>query len=352
MISTKKTAFTLALTLLSCQFLPALAKQEDEYKAGVALYTSKDYAKAADKFWNSITQGNNDAIAYLYMAHSYAGAQNIYESLSAYHSVVDLYKGTPEATLAAACIKRMDPQNVWRRGQPLPASLAPAKPAVVTASKSSPNIITTAAPGSASGGMLARLTVLAPSQTGHDAVSASTIKTVKAAVQLLPANFAKMLVEGGANIIIAPNSSDKWPESINQVKSGETTYAQEVGHCYGRDMYIYERPIVEKGVFKLGEARKSDEIRWVTVNQLFHALDNCGQYTKDPNMVIAYNQDLEIISDEKKGSLGDYLAEGSGIGETFAEIGVALLGVQGQNTNEVANSFIRTKAYMRKKLRI
>jgi hypothetical protein len=323
------------------------AADEEEYKAGIALYTKKDYAAAAAKFWKSITAGNSSAGAYLYMAHAYYGAQNIYEALNTYHSILDLFKGSKEAEVASQCIKRIDPQNLWRRDQPLPAALVPKTPPVTATTSSTTTTIT---PRAAS--MLDRITVVPP-RKGHPAVSGEMIRMVKSAIQAMPPHLNKICLDGNVNINILTNASDKWPESIDQIKFEDSVYAQEEGHTYGRDIYLYERPVVEKGSFALAAPFKPDVVRWATLFQLFHGVDAClGPYSKDPALDEAYKNDLERVLDDKKGVLAEYINGDHGPADTFAELGVGLIGGRGPLTAEVDRHFPLTKALVKKKLRI
>lgn len=343
-------------TLCTLTVTPAARAAEDaDYKAAVELYGKRDYAAAADKFWKAITAGNSSATTYLYMAHAYYGAQNIYEALNTYHSIVDLFKGSPEATQAATCIKRIDPANLWRRDQPLPKSLEPKTPPAV-AKKS--NVVSTASStgGGASAAsnagapnMLNRITVLPP-RKGHPPVSGETLRIVKQAIQSMPASLNKICADGNVNIFLLTNSSDKWPESIDQVKADETVYAQEEGHTYGRDVYIYERPVVEAGSFTLGPAFKPETIRWSTLYQLFHGVDACMNYSKDPALDEAYKQDMTRVLDDKKKILADNINAEHGAADTFADLAVALLGVRGPATLEVERHFPLTKIIVKKKL--
>lgn len=341
----KQIARLLLILLLSAS--PALcdepAKPEGQdqvlYKEGVEAYQKKDYSAAADKFWASINAGNSSAIPWLYMGHARMGMKDWIEADKAYRMVVKLFPNSPEAQLATQCVKNL---VVQLKNMPPAAKTPPVAPPPAAS-----------APKAATGNlMLQKINIIAP-KGNHPAVSQLMIRSVQLAVQRLPARFDRLIADGGARIFIAPNILDKWPEAVNDVKNGtDIPLSQEIARCYGRDMYIYERPATEKGGTALGAARSSDTIQWVTLNQLCHAIDDCsGTYSKDPKVVAIYTEEKEGVFDDMKGELAEYIGEG-GCSETCAELLTGMFGGQGEHTTKVFAHFPRTRDWLKAKLKL
>ena len=114
------TSISIVLILLSVQ-APGLAESSSGisyYQAGLGAYKAGKYKTAAAYFWQSITAGNATPHAWLYMAHSYAGAGNKYKAIESYRKVASIFKGTPAERMALTAIKRLDPHNTWKAKKP------------------------------------------------------------------------------------------------------------------------------------------------------------------------------------------------------------------------------------------
>ncbi|MBP6747916.1 matrixin family metalloprotease [bacterium] len=92
-------------------FSPCIASAETDYQYGLAAYKNRDYKTAAQYLKRSTTEGNNSAIALLYLGHSYSGSSDKVRAIEAYRKLADNYQNTPEAKLAIECVQRLDPRQ-------------------------------------------------------------------------------------------------------------------------------------------------------------------------------------------------------------------------------------------------
>ena len=328
----------LGLVLVAQPLGMAKTKGEDEFTDGVNFYTKHDYATATDLFWHSIQDGNGTASTWLYMAHSKAGQGKLVEARADYESVIKLFKDSEQAKVAAAWIKALDAKT-WRPAhEQLPT--APEKPGA----KATPP----------AEGFRTRLDVLPAS--GHPKVSARMIATIKQTIEGLPKSVYKTLDEGGAKIFLAANVIDKWPDCINMPRPGspDQSIADEPGRTYGRDIYVYERPLFSKATKELGDARDQQEIKASFLRQVGRVLDDCtGNYSRDPSLRTAYTMDVNSLDDRAKIGMEYYLLEGNdGPAEACAEAVCTLLGGRHKDSERFEKNFPRTESWVKTRLRL
>lgn len=307
----------------------AWAAQEDDYADGLVAYQKRDYKLAGEKFWASITGGNNSAGTWLYLAHSYAGQSNRDLAIKTYRTVRDVYKGSPEAGAAIQALKTLDPHNSWK---PADAPVE-AKPGQKLTLKE-------------------RITIIPP-RSGHQAVNVTTISAVRTTLAGLPTYVYKVLNDNNATTFVGPNIIDKWPDAIDtSMKGASWTLAEEDSHVYGRDMYIWERSVVHHT--ELSPPRNSAEISRSVLIAVGHALNDClGVYSNDPALQALYRQDVDDLSKESSQRFVFYLSQGNNSAATVcAHMTAVLLGNRDADLQGLITYFPRTAKYVRAKLRL
>lgn len=111
-LSIKVANFVLAI---SCAIHPiASAATDQEYQTGLRDYQQKRYKSAEQHFWKSITDGNNSAHAWLYLAHSRLASGDKHNAIKTYKEIAKIFHGQPAEAHAQAAIKRLDPHNRWK----------------------------------------------------------------------------------------------------------------------------------------------------------------------------------------------------------------------------------------------
>lgn len=196
-----------------------------------------------------------------------------------------------------------------------------------------------------------RVVVVMP-RFGHPPVDASTVDMVKSEVNQLPDYVHSVLEIGGATISIAPNMTDKFPEALSGNMNKETfDLAQAGGRCYGRDVYLYERPLMENKK-ELGSLRPSGDMRNQVLHEIGHAVDDClGEYSKTQAVLNLHSLDVSDIEPNLRKRLSYFTTTGpKGSSEACAELFSGLVGATGKDTEAVMTSFPRLKLWLRKKL--
>lgn len=310
----------------------ALAAQEDDYADGLVAYKNRNYKLAGEKFWASITAGNNNAETWLYLAHSYLGQKDRDQAIKTYRIVRDVYKNSREGAMAVQILKTLDPNNTWK---PAAAAAEPAREATEKLPFKN------------------RITIIPP-KFGHQPVSANTVSTVRTTLAGLPPHIYKVLDENHAMVFVAPNIIDKWPEALNGPKKGEPglTLDREISHTYGRDIYVYERAVVHD--YELGPARSNQEIVHAVLTQIGHAFNDClGVYSNKPDLQALYKMDVSEMSDADRSDLHYFLQPGNqGPAETCAHLTAVYLGSKDGLVNKLPAAFPRTARYVKAQLRL
>jgi hypothetical protein len=307
------------LTSLGLQLQPAIAAGESEYAKAMISYKKHLYQDAATQFWDSINKGNTSAAPWLHMAESNLAAGNTNDAIKNFHSVVKIYKGTHEASVAEAQLKKLEP-NGYRA-------------------------------------LKDRVSIMAPAP-GDPAVSQASIQTIKRAIDALPTFVYNILDDAGTTVTIGPNIIDKWPDGLLTPKPGmeEIMLSQENGRVYDRDIYIYERAVTNPKVSKqLGPPYSQRVMRTNFLYLIGHALDDCmGKLSSLKSFTEEYQEDVKGIPPELRKELNYYLPkpQGAGPGEVVAEIIKIELGGEDWFHGEVPKNFPRTTAWLKAKLHL
>lgn len=198
-----------------------------------------------------------------------------------------------------------------------------------------------------------RVIVVQP-RFGHPQVDASTVEMVKEAVFRLPDYVHSVLESGGATISIAPNATDRFPELMSQKMSRDNLdQVQAGGRCYGRDVYLYERPLLE-GSTELGGKRSLGDMRNQVLHEIGHAVDDCfGSYSKTQEVLDLHSLDVSGLDPKVRIRLSYFTTPGpKGSMEACAELFSGCVGATGKDTEEVTKSFPRLKRWLQKKLEL
>lgn len=196
-----------------------------------------------------------------------------------------------------------------------------------------------------------RIVVVTP-RFGHPPVDGSTVEMVKTTLSYLPAYVHAVLEKGGATVNIAPNMTDKFPETLTGNMTSETfDLAQAGGRCYGRDVYLYERPLMENKK-ELGPLRPLGDMRNQVLHEIGHAVDDCfGEYSKTQAVLDLHSLDVSDIEPNLRKKLSYFTTIGTkGSSEACAELFSGLIGATGKDTEAVMTNFPRLKLWLRKKL--
>lgn len=199
-----------------------------------------------------------------------------------------------------------------------------------------------------------RLVVVEP-VLDHPPVREITISTVKNLMTSLPANIYTVLSQAGATVNLAPNITDRWPEMLDTRMSGESAHlADAAARTYGRDIYIYERPIVPGSKRLSDEPFSMDGVTNVFYHELGHALDDCsGLYSGTDEVLKIHRSDVAKMTVETRKALEYYARDGSkGASEACAEVFAGLMGARGKDTEDVANNFPALRQWMAKRWRL
>jgi len=196
-----------------------------------------------------------------------------------------------------------------------------------------------------------RIFVVEP-KFGHPPVDESTVEMVKKAVSQLPTYVHSVLEKGGATINIAPNMTDKFPETLRgRISREDFELAQGGGRCYGRDVYLYERSLLEGGK-DLGVKRPLGDMRNQVLHEIGHAVDDClGNYSKTQFVLELHSLDVSDIEPGLRDKLSYFTTSGpKGSMEACAELFSGFAGATGKDTDSVTKSFPRLSLWLRKKL--
>src|SRR5215470_15489677 len=106
------------------------AKADQYFNAGVTYFNQKQYQKAVPYFEYALRNSPWDSNAYYYLALSYHYMGDTVRAKQMYRQVVERFGAQPAAALAAAALKKIDPNYQLRQGMPgISASTSPGRAA-------------------------------------------------------------------------------------------------------------------------------------------------------------------------------------------------------------------------------
>lgn len=320
-----------------------------EFREGVEAYNKKDYKSAEQLFTKAVGLGNKSAAVWLYSGHTFLAMGRIAQAKKTYEVVLTSFKDSPEAKIATAALETIKNRKPGVKATPKPGAPGAGAPGAA-AQAGAP-----AEPAKEKeDGMKNRITIVPPYRS-HPAVSKASINAIREGVANLPLHIRTQLEELGANIVIAPNMLDKWPDSIDGLDEDkdELNLAEQPGRIYGRDMYVYERA-KQRGVDALKSPRSPAEMKHTVLNECFQVLDVDFKISKDPELRKEYRAEADAVPDNLRDSLGTFLKEDDwGARETCSELSADLFGSKGGAfSSELSRCFPRTKKWLKAKLKI
>ncbi|MBP9092801.1 tetratricopeptide repeat protein [bacterium] len=328
-----------SLFLSAASLTSALASADTDYAQGLAAYNSKNYRMAAAYLQRAVNVGLSTPAIWMYLGHAYTGIGDRPHAAQAYTSLIDNFRGSPEAAQAMQYLQRLDPAAAKK------AAAGPALPgAAASGVAAAPGVAVARTP------FKDRL-IIVPPLAGHPPVSQSMQAAIKAAMQKLPAHIYKILDDGGATVNLAPNIEDKWPGSsdMDKPRQAGTSLGEEPGRTYDHDCYIYERKKLKGGGNELGEARPLRDIVACFYHELGHAIDDCaGKLSEDPKLRAQFQLDLENMPASVSSSISYYTIVSEGLPEVIA----GLLGADGHSTSACMEAMPRTKYWLKQKLKL
>lgn len=326
----------LALLLLAIFVLPALAA--NLFSQGVAYYKSGDYLRARRYFQMLLRRSPNYWPAHYELANTYVKMNEPKLAKQEYMATLNAKPDVRTAKISGQMVTFLNTRLSTESHQPDTTSGATA---VVNAPASN-----------SQAEFKHRIYVVKP-LFDHPAVRQSTINLVTDAVDRLPPNIYEALNRGGATVNLAPNMTDKWPDTMKNMDAQGLHMAQDAARCYEQNVYIYDRPIV-KGTKNLGGPFNEDGIRNVLYHELGHATDwSMGKFSNSPEVLKVHTDDVNSMSPDIKSRLWYYTTIGpKGSVEAVAETFAGLMGAQGKDTALVAQNFPRLRTWLKSKLRL
>lgn len=374
-------AFSIALFIIALNFSYALeARSSEIFDTAVRHYKEGNYLLARRRFEHLLRRDPNCWPAHYQLANTYMKLNEFELARREY----ELCLKEVDSATGAACRKAIAYIDATSRGgrsagtgyEPVAVGLERENPSGLTGTAraggrpagggSNRSGSARALVGSAAGAGTTRgaRTIPAKPQTledrifvvepkfGHPAVDEGTVEMVKKAVSQLPSYVHSVLEKGGATINIAPNMTDRFPETLRGNMSRETfELAQGGGRCYGRDVYLYERSLLE-GSKELGVRRPLGDMRNQVLHEIGHAVDDClGNYSKTQVVLDLHSLDVSDIEPGLRGRLSYFTTSGpKGSMEACAELFSGFAGATGKDTDSVTKSFPRLSLWLRKKL--
>lgn len=323
------------------------AESGSHYATGVADFNKKDYRSALAHFQSSLAQGNGSAANYIYMGHCYSALGNPREAVKMYRKVEYSFKDTPAAKMAVTYIQKVDPKGLFK-DVGVPANLAGRAGNQSANSSVKPNDKSKSGRGPS---FVNRVNVISPSIPGHPPVSGSTVGAIRALISRLPSTVYGILDESGANIHIATNITDKWPEKGSQSKPGmeRMTLAQDHGLTDGRDIYIFERASIDVFGKDLREPISPEDMKDELYCQLGHVINNAMRISTESEFTAKYDADKTAMNEVDKRREKFYLQpDGKGAAEVCATSIAVSLGAGPYR--DLDRCFPKTKEWVRTRM--
>lgn len=306
---------------------------------GYKLYQQKSFLTACTYLQYAIEKENAGANAWLYLAHSQYAVGRRKEAIASYINLKEFYPSSPEATVARACLAKLDPQGLAskpRENSPPPASVAGSESSAVDSS-------------------LLKSVRIGSWRQDHPPITGGIVRLVKDTIKGLPEPVKLTLLKGNIKFLVAVTLVDQFPSLATVEGAGYD------GHTYKRCPGMFRNGTVVICQNLIDEQTDVVEppIPLSIVSQNFyhelgHALDACsGNCSLTDEYKHCYWLDIARIPDDAARRLSYFMQKSVvGQGESCAEITAVLLGGSEHSAEDIKTYFPLTMNYLRKKLNI
>ncbi len=318
--------FFYAATIPVCANLEKTDSVESDLERGMVAFQRKQFKKALTIFINQTKKEPKNVQALYYTALSLEHLGETNKAITFYKKVTELEPNSELGKLAATTLSKH-----------LQGFSLPERPEEELKKKPFRDRI-----------------VVIPPKFDHPAVSSDAVNTIRHQVMRLPVHIYRMLDKAGTIIYIAPNATDKFPESVNGSKMVETKLplSQENGRTYGQNIYIYEYATISDT--KLGPKRLPGDLINNFMHEIGHALDNSlNHYSSDKEYTELLRMDVDTLNAETKEFLRIYTrATDVSASEEQAEVVAYLLGSRSKSALIIGSLFANTRNFVRRKLKL
>ncbi|CAN5406339.1 hypothetical protein BH11CYA1_BH11CYA1_43460 [soil metagenome] len=321
------------------------------YAHGVQAYQAGRYNEAAAYMFDSITKEKAGANAWLYMAHSYYALGQRKRAEETYQKLHDNFPGTPQATLAAQFILRLNPNAAAKKtGSASTANASATETNVDGVALSSVADIAKTKEGMK---LLRKRVTLTRPVYGHDPVNQRTIKAVDACFDKIPPIVQEILFKGNIDFVITPTMIDKYPAGAYQEVAGyEGGTEKSCPGLFTGHTVVLSQATVNESTNEVRSPRDADDLQGTFLHETGHAVDACLQwYSCTDEFRHNYYLDIAHVPDDVAPKIKYYLQKSvRGQRETCAELTSILLGNQRGNYQEMITYFPNTMKYIKGKL--
>ncbi|MBX9671226.1 MAG: tetratricopeptide repeat protein [Candidatus Obscuribacterales bacterium] len=301
-IRQKLIGFGFALVLVLSPSLAFGQNQNSDLKSGLAFFSQKKYAEAAECFNRAVNGlAKNSALAHYYLAICLSQTGKTSEARAQYKTTLTL---NPHPSIATYCYRAL--------GQTLPASSAKAEDSEAESSTTNKT----------RGGAFAD-----PTDKNLLNVHKRTADTDKVyaivlnALAAVPPKVKSALREGGCKILIARTIVDACPELATDKPSG---YIHGGGYDNCPGMFVPSTKtlyIAERASWNNSPPRLNTQAGFTTLHELGHAYDHVKHDISGGEFKKLYDEDAAHLTNSQRTEWHYYCQEGErGPCELFAEL--------------------------------
>lgn len=319
------------------------------FEDGVKLYNQKQFKQALIIFMGYLKTNPRSAAAYLYIANSYYGLNQIDAAKKTYQVLIASFPNSNEALTAREFMRRLQTQDKIASGNTSSTSSV-----MENASLSKKSVPKT----SVSEGVVGELSlrVIRPLQD-HPVVSPSVISAVKDQIRKYPKLVRKMLYENRIEVVLTPTLIDKNPEMKNQEGrgyDGHTLKSCPGMFQDGRSVVICERTMDEY-TETVHDPIPIERILATLNHECGHAIDSClGDISETDDFKHVYLLDAaaaQRLDASVSRDLAYYLQKSeAGQQECCGELIGIILGTDSDKTEKMKVAFPQTIKFLKSKL--
>ncbi|HEY9733559.1 MAG TPA: tetratricopeptide repeat protein [Drouetiella sp.] len=333
--------------------LPA-AVPASRFEDGVKLYNQKQYKQALPVFLEFLKQNPRSPSAYLYIANSYYGLNQVSAAKQTYQILIRSFPYSSEAASAREFMRRLQPADNSAADAVDSANGSKTGSATSSASESKQSSSKNAASDASSHEISFR--VIRPLQD-HPVVSPALITAVKSQIENYPKNVRQLLIENRIEVVLTPTLIDKNPEMKNREGRGYDGYTLK--SCPGmfqggRSIVICERTMDESTEAVHDPIPTSHILRTLN-HECGHAIDRClgnicvtDDYKHNYLLDAAAAQRLDASVSR---DLAYYLQKSvAGQQECCGELFGIILGTEDEKSEKMKAAFPQTIKFLKAKL--
>lgn len=332
----------------SSMHVSAQTQPNGSFDGAVKLYEQHQYKQALPLFMQYLKANPRSPVAYLYIANSYYGLQQVAPAKQTYQMLIQYFPYSSEAVSAKAFLSRLQPGPQTKAGDHETSQTDVNSVPVSRARKG------TRITGDDAGSEIA-MRIVRPLQD-HPSVSEDLISAVRNRLDNYPKSVKRLLAQNKVAVVVTPTLIDNNPELKNQEARGYDGHSYKLcpGMFDGRSIFLCEHTLDETTEV-VHDAFPVSQVLIVLNHECGHAIDSSlgllSEKEEFKHIYLLHSASAQRKDASVSRELAYYLQKSdAGQSECFAELVGIILGTQNDTSEKMRSAFPQTLKFLKAKL--